>query len=159
LFQTLSVIMKNINQPNQVRGPGSLPKKLLPSHYRRKSREDYAADVPFLGVFRDSFVCREATRHDSQGNPQNSHIHPSRYLMGTLFVTAPLIITVILQCIGHCNHCTQSLAVHPFQKLGQMIAAYYIAGILLGLVALSLTKFKRKKTRRRSREYCKDCNT
>jgi len=151
--------MKNINQPHQVRGPGSLPKKLFPSHYRRESREDYAAEVPFPGIFRDSFVGSEASRHDSQGNPQNPHIHPSRYLMGTLFVTAPLIITVILQCIGHCNHCIRSLAVHPFERLGQMIAAYYIAGILLGLVALNLTKLKRKKNRRRSRVYRKDCNT
>jgi hypothetical protein len=79
--------------------------------------------------------------------------------MAALFVAAPILIAVILQFMGRCDHCIQSLAHDPFGRVGRRIATSYFALGVSGLVAVGLSKLKDKMTRKGSREYLKDCNT
>jgi hypothetical protein len=145
--------MEGANRPrNFFSGPASFPK-------RRQSRESHAANVAFPDAFRDSFVSSEATRHGPDRNLQNPRKYTLRCLLAALFVAAPILISVILQFMGLCDHCIQSLAEDPFGRVGRRIATSYFALGVSGLVALGLSKLKDKMTREDSREYLKDCNS
>jgi hypothetical protein len=80
--------------------------------------------------------------------------------MAAFFLTAPILIAVTLQLLGHCDHCIQSLINDPFGRGGRFLAASYFTLAFSCLVAAGLSMLKHKMSRRYAESYyLKDSDT
>lgn len=126
---------------------------------RRHSREIYAANVAFPHDFHDSFVSSEATCHGLGRSHYEISTRSKRYLIAAIVVAFQVLFTVTLQFMGQFDACIKSLINDPFGKVGQSIAAFYLAIGVLYLVAIGLLKLKDRMIKRHTEVYLKDSDT